>query len=192
MSPITHFLGSWALADATRLAHRDRSLITWFGVLPDLDGIGAFIDLFNRILGYPEAFWYARFHHFVLHGLPGAVFLAIVASFFAKRRLHVFWYSLAVVHLHLFCDLIGSRGPDPYDIWPIYYLAPFSEKPTLQWQGQWPLDAWPNMVVTGFLIIYILYRIVASGRSPISMLSTKANIAVTNTLRYRWSQLKHK
>jgi hypothetical protein len=125
----------------------------------------------------------------VLHGLPGALFLALSASFLAFRRLHVFLCSLAIIHLHLLCDLIGSRGPDPYDIWPIYYLAPFSEELTLQWQGQWALDAWPNMVVTGLLIAYVLYRTVAFGRSPVSMFSMKVNIAVTETLRKRWNQL---
>ena len=192
MSPITHFLNSWALADATLLSHRDRSLITWSGILPDLDGVGVLMDLLNRVLGNPEVFWYARFHHFLLHGLPGVLLLAFATGFLAVRRVQVFLWSFAIVHLHLLCDLIGSRGPYPSDIWPIYYLSPFSKELTLHWQGQWRLNAWPNVVLTVLLIAYGLYRIVSCGRSPVSMFSIKLDVAVTETLRNRWSRLKHR
>ena len=193
MSPITHFLGSWAIADATKLAHRDRSLIVWCGLLPDLDGAGVLMDLVNHLLGYPDVFWYVRFHHFVLHGLPGALALALIAACLAARQMHVFLWSFAIVHLHLLCDLVGSRGPIPDDIWPIRYLGPLSRKAlVLGWEDQWRLDAWPNVVATILLIVYALYRTVDAGRSPVSMFSEKAHDAVAEALRSQWNLMRDK
>ena len=54
MSPATHLLISWVVADAAQLEPRDRKLVTWCGVLPDLDGLGLLADLANELLGRPE------------------------------------------------------------------------------------------------------------------------------------------
>ena len=110
MSPITHFLGSWALAEGSPLDDRDRSLLTWCGVLPDADGIGIAVDLMNRLLGRPETVWYTGLHHHFLHGVIGAALLAVLAAGFAKRRLTVLFGSFIMVHIHLLCDLLGSRA----------------------------------------------------------------------------------
>ena len=189
MSPITHFLGSWAISDATRLAHRDRNLVAWCGLLPDLDGAGIVVDMASRLLLNTETFWYVRLHHFVLHGLPGAIAIALVVSAFATHRLHVFLWGFAIVHLHILCDLVGSRGPTPLDVWPIYYLGPFSNELTIRWAGQWQLNAWPNVTVTLLLVGYILYRMVIAGRSPVSMFSGKAYHAANQTISMRWQRL---
>jgi inner membrane protein len=57
MSPITHLLASWSLAEASDLDLADRNLVAWCGLLPDLDGLGVMVDLGNRVLGRPESFW---------------------------------------------------------------------------------------------------------------------------------------
>jgi membrane-bound metal-dependent hydrolase YbcI (DUF457 family) len=190
MSPITHFLGSWAISDATGLAHRDRNLVVWCGLLPDLDGAGIVVDMANRLLFGTETFWYGRFHHSVLHGLPGAIAIVLVVSAFATRRVHVFLWGFAIVHLHILCDLVGSRGPTPFDVWPIYYLGPFSNELTIRWAGQWQLNAWPNVAATLLLIGYILYRMVSAGRSPVSMFSERAHHAVNQTFSRTWQRLR--
>ena len=190
MSPITHLLASWSLAEASALDDRDRGLITWCGVLPDADGLGIAADLLNRLLGRPGTVWYMVFHHQFLHGLIGAVLLAVLAAGFARRRLRVLLWGLVIVHIHLVCDLLGSRGPEPADIWPIHYLAPVSAKLTLYWHYQWPLDGWPNVLTTVLLIAFAVQRTISAGRSPVSLFSQRAHNALAGTLRNRWRQLK--
>ena len=190
VSPVTHLLGSWSLAEGSSLDDRDRGLITWCGVLPDADGIGIAVDLVNRLLGRPETLWYTGFHHHFLHGVIGAALLAVLAAGFAKRRLSVLLWGFIMVHIHLVCDLLGSRGPDPADIWPIHYLAPVSAKLTLYWRHQWPLDGWQNVLTTVLLIAFAVQRTISAGRSPVSLFSQRAHLAVTDTLRSRWRQLK--
>jgi len=45
MSPVTHFLASWALASFPRLQGRDVALVTFAGIAPDLDGLGVIPEL---------------------------------------------------------------------------------------------------------------------------------------------------
>lgn len=54
MSPITHLLLSWAIAERSSLGARDRKRIAWAGVAPDADGLGLVIDVVNRAMGGPE------------------------------------------------------------------------------------------------------------------------------------------
>ena len=133
MSPITHFLASWSAADVLRLRGRDQALVTWCGVLPDVDGLGLLIDGANRVLGRPGTWFYGEYHHRVLHGLFAGVAIPLALAMVAGNRLRVFIVGVLAVHLHYFCDLIGSRGPGADDIWPLHYLAPFSERWTIQW-----------------------------------------------------------
>ena len=189
MSPITHFLASWSLADALRLRARDLALATWCGVLPDADGLGALADAVNRLLGRPDSWYYGQYHHALFHNLFAAVAIPLVLSIFAVNRLRFFVLGLFGVHLHFLCDVIGSRGPGADDIWPLPYFAPFSERATIQWPGQWPLNAWPNIVFTALLIFYVLFGSVRSGYSPVGIFSTRADRAFVRAVRNRWRAL---
>ena len=40
MSPITHFLAGWTIANTVKFDKRDRMLVTLAGVVPDVDGMG--------------------------------------------------------------------------------------------------------------------------------------------------------
>lgn len=40
MSPVTHLLASWSLAEASGLDSRERAVVAWIGLSPDLDGLG--------------------------------------------------------------------------------------------------------------------------------------------------------
>lgn len=186
MNPITHLLASWSLAEASDLDLEDRNLVAWCGVLPDLDGLGAIVDLGNRVLGRPESFWYGQFHHSLLHGLFGAVLISTILATGASRRGRVFLVGFGVVHFHLLCDLVGSRGPDSADIWPISYASPFSERLGVSWSGQWALNAWPNIVFTVALLSFAFYRAVTVSRSPVSLFSRKGNDVFVGTVRARW------
>jgi inner membrane protein len=190
MSPITHFLASWSLADALRLRARDRALATWCGVLPDADGLGLLLDGVNRLLGRAGSGYYGEYHHAVLHGIFAAVAVPLVLSFFTARRLRMFAVGLLAMHLHFLCDVVGSRGPGADDLWPLPYLAPLSRRLTIQWSGQWPLDAWPNILLTLLLIAFVLFRAVGAGYSPVGVFSDRADRAFVETIRNRWRRFR--
>ncbi len=190
MNPITHFLASWSLGEVSGLEARDRAIVAWAGLAPDLDGFGAVTDTAARLLGFGDPALYGRFHHVLLHGLPGAFFLSAIGAAFARRRLVAFLWGVAVVHLHLACDLVGSRGPTPDDVWPIHYLSPFTEALTLSWSGQWPLNAWPNIVFTLGLLAFVFARAASIGHSPVNLFSTSAHEAFVTAVQGRWRQFK--
>jgi len=111
MTPTTHLLASWLVADSFKLERRDRNLVTWCGLLPDRDGLGLVVDLTNALLGRTETAWYHAYHHSLLHGIAAAVVLPGLAALVAQRRTRVLALGFVVVHLHFLCDLLGSRGP---------------------------------------------------------------------------------
>jgi inner membrane protein len=187
VSPITHLLGSWLAAAGLTDNPRDRRLVTMAGVLPDLDGLGLLLDLPNRLLGRPETFYYAQYHHFLLHGVFGALALAGLAALLARHRGRVALAALAVVHLHLLCDLAGSRGPSPSDLWPIYYGAPFTGDPMWVWQGQWRLDGWLNRVISVLLLGWAMAIAVRRGDSFVGVFSRRADAVFVGVLR-KWHQ----
>ena len=88
-------------------------------------------------------------------------------------------------HVHLFEDVLGSRGPEGYQ-WPIPYLAPFSSSLQLVWRGQWGLNAWPNVVITIALLFITLWLAWRRGSSPLEMVSAGADAALVATLRRRF------
>jgi hypothetical protein len=190
MSPITHFFASWSLADMSRLRARDLTLATLCGVLPDADGLGVLVDGANRVLGRPDSWWYGHYHHAVLHGLPAAIAIPLALSFFAVNRVRMFVVGLVAVHLHLLCDVVGSRGPGADDIWPLPYLAPFSDRLAIHWSSQWPLNAWPNIIFTLSLLEFALFRAIVSGYSPVAVFNAGADRAFIKTIRNRWQTFK--
>jgi inner membrane protein len=188
MNPVTHLLVSWSLADAVGLGHRDRVLVTWCGVVPDLDGLGAAIDFGNSLFGRPESAYYGLYHHTLFHGLPAAVLLAALVASLAERRGAAGLAAVVVFHLHLFLDFVGSRGPSPGDLWAISYLSPFSDSAHWVWSGQWPLNSWINLVFTLGVFAYVLRRAVSAGRSPVEIVSRRADSTFVSVLRQRFTQ----
>ena len=189
MNPITHVLASWTLADVAGLRERDRTLATWCGVLPDADGLGVVIDGINALFSRPGTWYYDEYHHGLAHGLFAAIVLPAARCVFARNRLRMFLVGCAAVHLHYLCDLVGSRGPSADDIWPLKYLAPFSDQWTVQWSGQWALNAWPNVVFTLLLLGYAFARAVRGGNSPLGAFSARADRVFVETVRNRWRSL---
>jgi inner membrane protein len=126
MSPIVHLIGSWLVASATTNNPHDRKLVTLAGILPDADGLGIIPDVVGSWLSGKECtfHYYQTYHHLLLHGWPGAVVISALLTVFARQHWRVLLLSLLAYHLHLLCDLIGSRGPDPDDLWPICYSEP--------------------------------------------------------------------
>jgi hypothetical protein len=116
--------------------------------------------------------------------------LPAVLAAWAENRRKVFGLGFVAVHLHLLCDFVGSRGPTLDDIWPLWYFAPFSDRPVWSWEGQWPLNAWPNVLFTVLLLAYALWAAAARGHSPVELFSTKVDSRVVIAVRKRWQSLR--
>ena len=208
MSPVTHFFAGWLvaatadLAGPSPLSRREKALIVAAAVAPDLDGLGIIPELLTRHTSHP-LLWFSQYHH-SLHTLAFALVCSAVAWLIAGPLVGFAWgpamrgrsipthpwLTAALVflsfHLHLLCDLLGSRGPDGYS-WPIPYLKPFSNALQWTWHGQWALNGWQNFAITGVLLAATLWIARRFETSPLELFSTEANRAFTRTLRQRFS-----
>ena len=183
MSPVTHFLTGWVLANCARLDQRERALVTVACVAPDVDGLGIVPELLTRTSAHPLN-WFSLYHH-RLHTLAFSLAVAALASVLAKQKWKTGLLALLSFHIHLFEDVLGSRGPDGYQ-WPIAYLSPFSSNVQLSWHGQWALNAWPNLVITIVLLVLTFWLAWWRGFSPLEMISAKADSAFVAALRQRF------
>jgi membrane-bound metal-dependent hydrolase YbcI (DUF457 family) len=185
VSPVTHFFIGWGLANSVpSLDKRERALVTWASVVPDLDGLGIIADRLTRNSPHPLN-WWGEYHHTLCHNLGFAIIVAAIAAVLAKQRLKTTILAFISFHLHLIGDLVGARGPDG-DQWPIPYLLPFSKRVHLVWPGQWALNAWPNMVITAALIGFALMWARQRGFSPLEMVSTRVDSGFVRALRARF------
>lgn len=186
MNPVTHFLVGWAVANAAPVPRRDRAFITFASVIPDLDGLGIVAEIATRESAR-QLTWWSDYHHLLGHNIGFALLVTFIFTALSKQK----WPTVLLVfisfHLHLLGDLVGARGPDG-DQWPVPYLQPFSSALQLTWSGQWPLNGWPNVMITFALIVASLALARARGYSPIEIFSTKADQIVVDTLRRRFPQ----
>jgi hypothetical protein len=180
MNLITHALAGWSIGARFSRNPKEISFIALSSVVPDLDGAGAIVDLING----SEAIWFSEYHHRYGHSLLFSLFLVLVVFVVSKRNLRLTGWCGAVFYLHLFCDLIGARGPDGYQ-WPIFFFYPFLPH-GLVWSGQWEINAWPNILITVVLILDFFLQTLRLGFSPIGLLSKKADAALLMTLKKRF------
>jgi inner membrane protein len=183
MSPVTHFFTGWVFANCFQLERRDRAIVTMACVAPDVDGLGIIPELLTRNSTHP-LLWFSQYHH-SLHNLIFAFVIAGLAFALSLRKWKTAALAFLSFHIHLFEDLLGSRGPDGYQ-WPIPYLAPFSSSVQLTWRGQWGLNAWPNVLLTAILLLITIWLAWRRGFSPLEMVSAKADAAFVTTLRRRY------
>jgi len=185
MSPVTHLLLGWTVANADKsLSRKERAAVTLAGIAPDLDGLGLIIEILTRGSKH-ELLWWSNYHHTALHNLAFALLVSAVCFISTGRRWVVAALAFASFHIHLFGDLVGARGADN-DHWPIPYLMPFSKAWQWSWDGQWELNAWPNFVITGALLVLCFYLAVKRGYSPLEMVSSRADQIFVKTLRNRF------
>ena len=128
---------------------------------------------------------YHDYHHYLLHGWPGAVVVVALLAGFGRERWRVVMLCLLTFHLHLLCDLIGSRGPAPEDLWPIAYSEPFFRRPVWIWNGQWKLDGWQNEVVSIVVFALALGQATRKGRSFIELFGHRLDSAFVRVLQ-KW------
>jgi inner membrane protein len=187
MSPETHLLASWIIAAKTTDNACDCRLVALAGILPDADGLGLIADLVSGWLGGKQTHLYAHYHHYLLHGALGGLLIVGLLTCFARHRWRVALLALLVFHLHLLCDFVGSRGPAPEDLWPIFYLGPFDKDPMWVWKGQWRLDGWFNRWLTVGLFLWALWLPVRLGYSVVGVFNQRADRAVVGVLR-KWHE----
>lgn len=169
---------SWLSSNTLPVNVRERTIITLSGIAPDIDGFGLLLDPALRIFGYNANYW-GQYHH-NLHNIGFCLLVVFVSYLFAKvKRAAVSGMAFVVFHLHLLCNLIGSRGPDGYQ-WPISYLQPFSNSVNLMWQNQWELNAWPNILIGFMLLLAVVVFAKATRRSPFEIVSEKLNSTFIN------------
>jgi membrane-bound metal-dependent hydrolase YbcI (DUF457 family) len=184
VNPVTHFLVSWDVANAAELDRRERAIVTLAGVSPDLDGLGAILEILTRHSAHPLN-WFSEYHHVLGHNLGFALVVTGACFLLATRRWKTAALAFLSFHLHLLCDVVGARGPDG-DQWPIPYLSPFSQAWQWEWSGQWALNAWQNFAITGAALLLLFYLAWSRGHSPLEMVSLKADAAFVATLRKRF------
>lgn len=189
VNPETHLLASWVIGAKATDNERDCRLVALAGILPDADGLGLILDWVNQGLGGRRSFFYPHYHHYLLHGMFGGIVITALVTCFAERKWRVAWLALLVFHLHLLCDLVGSRGPDPVDLWPLFYFGPFTRDPMWIWKGQLPLDAWPNRLLTIGLFVWALWLAVERGYSFVGVFSRRLDGVFVSVLRKWHGQL---
>lgn len=184
MSPITHFFIGWLVASPRKLDSRERALIAFAGVVPDLDGIGIIAEILTKNSSTP-LLWWSEYHHILGHNIGFALIVTLVSLIFSTNCLLTATLTFISFHLHLLGDLVGSRGPDGYQ-WPLPYLLPFSDSLQMTWEGQWALNAWQNFLITGIAMFLIFFLAHKRGYSIVGIFSKSADKAFVDTLRKRF------
>ena len=178
MNPIVHGELGWLLGRGLK-ARRDRLLVTAAGVIPDLDGLS--------LLGGREA--YAAYHHLLTHGLVAAAATALACAALARQRVRTALLALVAFHLHLVCDLAGSGDrAQGGEGWPLSYFFPFSRHEWM-WSGQWDLVSWQNTAIGLLTTLGCLACALKYGRTPLELVSTKADAKVVETIRARFGRM---
>jgi len=183
----SHLAASWIVGSA--LEHRrDRRLVAWAGVVPDLDALA--------VLGGVDAF--GRWHHVLTHGLLAAVVTAGAALALAtpasspvraapwadSGRLRTALLAFAAFHLHLALDLLGSGVG-----WRIAYLYPFSSDDVgITWG--WALASWQNVLATVAFIGWSLRMAVTARRSFVeAWMPASVDAAFCALVRRTWARV---
>ncbi len=189
VAPEAHLLASWLVGAYATDNPRDCRLVALAGILPDADGLGIIADGISRLLGYRGTHFYAQYHHYLFHGLLGALLITALLTGFARRRWRVALLALIVFHFHLLCDFVGSRGPAPEDLWPIFYFGPFDKDPMWLWKGQWRLDGWFNRTFAVILFGWALLLGARLGYTFVGVFSRKLDGIFVGVLRKWRSEL---
>lgn len=181
MSPVTHFLTGWILANSASLSRRERALVTLAGVVPDIDGLGIVAEYRTRNSRHPLE-WFSAYHH-SLHSLPIAVVVAATFTL-ATQRWKTASLAFLSFHIHLLEDLLGSRGPDRYQ-WPIPVFD--AVLPGLRPDLARTMDAecLAQFAIAISLLRLTFYLAWKRGLSPLEMVSLRADAAFVAALRKR-------
>ncbi len=174
MHPQTHLAASWLVGVALP-ERRDRRLVAWAGVLPDIDGAS--------LLWGVEA--YGRWHHVLAHNLLAGVVAGTAVAAVARDRVKTAVLALVAFHLHLAFDLVGSGVG-----WTVSYLYPLSGGVFGVTWG-WELRSWQNLVATLLFFGLSLGTAVAKRRSFVeSFMPGVVDGAFCDLVARTWARLR--
>jgi hypothetical protein len=94
--------------------------------------------------------------------------------------------------LHLLCDLVGSRGPEIGDLWPICYSEPLFRHPIWFWKHQWKLDGWQNQLIFTILLFTSFRVAVKKGYSFVEAISQRLDAIFVKVLQKWYNDLFHR
>lgn len=143
--------------------------------LADLDGLGVVMGLDSEA--------YQHWHHRLSHNALAAVLVSAGLSLWTRARLRGFWLYLALFHMHLALDYVGS-GPG----WAVLYGWPFLPDAATWFECPyaWPLRSWQNLTAGGILLAWTLAIAVRQGRTPLEALMPSLDRQLVEVLR-RWT-----
>lgn len=165
----THILSGWCVGNLFRLTPRERLFCMIASSVADLDGLS--------ILGGNKA--YQIYHHTLAHNLLVCICCSAVLAAFSSHRIKALLIYLALTHLHLTLDLLGS-GRD----WDIRYLWPFSDYPVL-FRHAWELYSWQNITAAFALVAVTIMIAIRAGRTPLELLMPSLDRQLVELLRRR-------
>lgn len=93
----THFFAGWLVGVAPNLSRRERALVAFAGVVPDLDGLGIVAETITADSAHPLP-WYSLYHHVLGHNLGFALLVAAASWALARRRARTTILVLASFH----------------------------------------------------------------------------------------------
>jgi hypothetical protein len=165
----THILSGWCVGNLFRLTPRERMFCMLAASLQDLDGLGMVVS--------EELYW--ELHHKLGHCLLAGVLLAVVLAALSTHRVKAGLIYLALFHVHLALDYLGS-GPG----WPLYYLWPFSEW-GLENPHAWPFFSWQNICAFVLLLAWTIGIFIRRQRTPLEVLMPSLDRKAVAALQ-RW------
>lgn len=171
MNPIVHAEIGWLLSQPLP-TRRERLLVTLAAVVPDVDGL--------TILAGEDL--YLEWHHRVAHGWLAAIAVPVVTAALTRSP-RATLLALVAFHSHIAADLVGS-GPG----WPIWYGWPLSDAEWLP-SWQWDLASWQNTVIGLAVTLACLGAALVVARTPVELVSLRADRRVVETLRARFPRL---
>jgi len=186
MNPITHFLVGWSVANIDGLNARERAAVAIAGIIPDVDAAGIVVEKLTLESEKP-LLWWTEYHHVLTHNIGFCILVSAIVFSISKKKWLTTGLAILSFHLHLLGDIIGAKGPEGYQ-WPIPYFQPFSNSLQVAWEGQWAINAWPNIAITIALIGLSCYLAWKRGFSFIGIISTSADNAFIKALRNRFGR----
>jgi len=170
MFPASHLIVSW-LVGQHLTEQRDRRIVTYSGIAPDLDGL--------TLLAGVEV--YGQWHHVLTHGAVAAVGATIVLTALARDRFRVGLLAFLAFHLHLLCDLFGSGTA-----WGIVYFYPINSDEYVS-PIRWELNSWQNLTVTVIALLASGRLAIRNGRTfAETVMPARWDALVVETLRKRF------
>lgn len=179
---------SWYFAESVNLdSGRDRALVAWAGLAPDIDVLAYAGALIYYRLDKDLAFEHVwqQVHHRYTHGLAFVLLTGIVAWMLASKgaqRLRVAALATLASAMHNFFDLVAG-GPT----WPIYPIWPVND---FKWHASWswPIGDWPNVVILFACLAAMLLYARSAGRSPLECFGGRADAWLVRVVRQENTQ----